>query len=141
MEVIVDTGPLYALRDEADQFHRTCVDAIGRIGARLVVPCSTLSEISYHVEKNLSSPDINPLLRDIESGALRLEHITVEDYSRIRGLVSEYEDLKIGFVDASIVAIAERLGIDTIFTLDRRHFSVVRPRHIPEFKLVPDVAQ
>jgi len=52
-------------------------------------------------------------------------------------LVARYEDLPLGGVDAAVVAIAERLGIAEIATLDRRHFSVVRPRHVPAFVLRP----
>jgi hypothetical protein len=43
----------------------------------------------------------------------------------------------LGTVDASVVALAERLAASTIATFDHRHFGVVRPRHIPSFTLVP----
>ena len=56
---------------------------------------------------------------------------------RIRTLIEQYSDLPLGFVDASVVAVAERLGEDTIATLDRRDFSVVRPLHCESFTLVP----
>jgi predicted nucleic acid-binding protein len=59
------------------------------------------------------------------------------DWLRIAELVARYDDLPLGTVDASIVAAAERLGIRTIATLDRRHFGVVRPRHADAFDLVP----
>lgn len=52
-------------------------------------------------------------------------------------LAERYADLGLGGTDASVVAIAERLGIDKIATLDRRHFSVVRPRHVEAFTLLP----
>jgi len=52
-------------------------------------------------------------------------------------LVARYHDLPLGSVDASVVAAAERLGISTIATVDRRHFSVVRPAHVSAFELVP----
>lgn len=48
-------------------------------------------------------------------------------------------DLPLGFVDASVVAVAERLGERQVATLDRRHFSVVRPRHVKAFRLVPAI--
>jgi predicted nucleic acid-binding protein len=51
--------------------------------------------------------------------------------------VKVYADLPLGAVDASVVAIAERLGVKEIATLDRRHFSVVRPRHAEAFSIVP----
>jgi uncharacterized protein len=46
-------------------------------------------------------------------------------------------EVRLGTVDASIVAACERLGVRTVATLDRRHFSVVRPRHLPAFEIVP----
>ena len=59
------------------------------------------------------------------------------DWMRIGELVWQYRDLPLGTVDASIVAAAERLDIDTVATLDRRHFSVVRPKHVERFTLLP----
>jgi uncharacterized protein len=52
-------------------------------------------------------------------------------------LVESYLDLPLGIVDAAVVAIAERLALTEIATLDHRHFSVVRPRHVPAFSLLP----
>jgi len=52
-------------------------------------------------------------------------------------LVETYADLHLGGVDASILAVAERLGITEIATLDRRHFTVVRPRHTDVLILLP----
>ena len=60
-----------------------------------------------------------------------------EDWLRMAELVARYRDLPLGTVDASIVAAAERLGIATIATLDRRHFTVVRPAHVEAFDLLP----
>lgn len=59
------------------------------------------------------------------------------DWLRIAELVVAYDDLPLGTVDASVVAAAERLDITTIATLDRRHFSVVRPAHVDGFEILP----
>ena len=61
------------------------------------------------------------------------------DYERMAELVGQYANLDLGAADASIVAIAERMGISQIATVDRRDFSVVRPKHIPAFELLPDL--
>jgi predicted nucleic acid-binding protein len=76
-------------------------------------------------------------LGDLAAGELVPEQVQPADWLRIAELVATYRDLPLGTVDASIVAAAERLGTDTIATLDRRHFSVVRPLHISAFDLVP----
>lgn len=61
----------------------------------------------------------------------------MEDWDRIAELVDTYADLHLGGVDASLVAVAERLVATDVATLDRRHFSVVRPRHVQAFNLLP----
>jgi len=71
------------------------------------------------------------------AGELRLVDLTLADVDRMAELTERYADLGLGGTDASVVAIAERLGIDRIATLDRRHFSVVRPRHIEALQLLP----
>ena len=52
-------------------------------------------------------------------------------------LVEAYADLRLGTVDASVIALAERLGLTSVATLDRRHFAVVRPIHVEAFTLLP----
>lgn len=59
------------------------------------------------------------------------------DWLRIAELVATYRDLPLGTVDASVVAIAERREITSVATLDRQHFTVVRPAHAPAFDIVP----
>ncbi|HET6859230.1 MAG TPA: hypothetical protein VFH94_19350 [Streptomyces sp.] len=57
-----------------------------------------------------------------------------EDYEHLRDL---YADFPLGTVDASVVAVAERLGLQEVATIDRRHFSAVRPKHVRALTLVP----
>jgi predicted nucleic acid-binding protein len=73
----------------------------------------------------------------LAAGELDLVPTVPSDLARMAELVTVYADLPLGAVDASVVAIAERLGIREIATLDRRHFSVVRPRHAEVFSIVP----
>lgn len=63
--------------------------------------------------------------------------LTVPDLDRSAELVEQYADLPLGATDACLVALAERLGIAELATLDRRHFSIVQPRHIARLELVP----
>lgn len=63
--------------------------------------------------------------------------MAVADWLRIAELVARYRDLPLGTVDASVVTTAERLGITEIATVDRRHFTVVRPNHVAAFSLLP----
>jgi uncharacterized protein len=72
-----------------------------------------------------------------DSGNFVVEPVHPSDWLRIAQLVEQYRELPLGTVDASIVAAAERLRISTIATLDRRHFSVVGPKHVEAFELLP----
>lgn len=76
-------------------------------------------------------------LGDLAAGNLIVEPVMPNDWLRIAALVATYHDLPLGTVDASVVAAAERLGITTVATLDRRHFTVVRPKHVPAFEILP----
>lgn len=68
----------------------------------------------------------------------RIEPLTAQDYARIRVLLRHYADLPLGLVDASVVAICERLGERKVATLDHRHFRAVRPAHTASLRLLPD---
>ena len=59
--------------------------------------------------------------------------------TRAAELVEQYSDLSLGAVDAAVIGVAERLGVNTIATLDRRHFTVVRPNHVDALTLLPTV--
>jgi predicted nucleic acid-binding protein len=77
------------------------------------------------------------VLDDITSGAYRIESLMTRDYLRIRELYATYADLDVGFVDAAVFAIVERLNEPKLATLDHRHFSVMRPRHADTLQLLP----
>lgn len=66
-----------------------------------------------------------------------IENLSGDDLERVSEVLTVYADAKLDFADATIVAMAERLGVETILTLDRRDFAVVRPRHTPYFNLLP----
>ena len=76
-------------------------------------------------------------LTSLVPAGLTVEHLAPDDFERMAELVSTYADLPLGTVDASVVAVAERLGATTLFSLDRRHFSIVRPAHVAAFALLP----
>jgi predicted nucleic acid-binding protein len=76
-------------------------------------------------------------LGDLAGGDFALEPVNAADIMRIAELVARYNELPLGTVDASVVAVAERLREQTIATTDRRDFSVVRPSRVDAFALVP----
>jgi hypothetical protein len=77
------------------------------------------------------------LLASVGDRSVAVVDLDEEEYQRVRVLLRTYADVGLEFVDAAVVAVAERLEEDTIATLDSKHFSVVRPLHVPAFTLVP----
>ena len=138
MAIIVDSGPLLAALDRDEDDHRACLDLLSTAKEPLVVPASVIVEVDHFVRRRLD-PDVHlSFLRDVAQGAICVEPLTMEDYRRIVELCAKYADQDIGLVDASVVAIAERLNEPKIATLDRRHFSIIRPRHVDAFQLLPE---
>jgi predicted nucleic acid-binding protein len=101
------------------------------------VPPLTLVEIDYWCRKAGAVSAFVRYSRDIEHGAYEMASSTTADFLRAIELSDRYRDLDLGLVDASIVAVAERLGITRVLTLDRRDFSAVRPRHCAALTLLP----
>lgn len=91
----------------------------------------------YFIGSRLGADAEVRFLGDLAAGEFSVEPVAAADWLRIAELVNEYRDLPLGSVDASIVATAERLDITQLATLDRRHFSVVRPSHTSSFELLP----
>jgi uncharacterized protein len=135
--IIWDTGALVAAADADDQNHARCVELMRRTPRPLLVPHPVLTEVCYLLEREQGSRAEAAFLRSISTGQISLIPLAAQDIDRIVELVEKYADFPLGAVDASVLAIAERLGADAIATLDRRHFSVVRPRVPFAFTLLP----
>jgi predicted nucleic acid-binding protein len=97
-----------------------------------------LSEVCYFLETRVGPAAEAQFLRSIVSGELELAEITSTDLERMAELVTLYADLPLGAVDASVIALAERFNALEIATLDRRHFNVVRPKHVSTLKFLPE---
>lgn len=134
--ILVDTGPLVAAADADDANHRRCVRFFATAQRPLLVASSVVPEVCYLLARHLGTAAEAAFLRAFPE-ELSLQELTTSDVRRAADLVEQYGDLPLGMVDASLVAIAERLGLRTVATLDRRHFSLVRPRHVTAFELVP----
>ena len=137
MALILDTGPLYASLDRSDADHLACRALIEGASEPLIVPAPVLVEVDYWIHRRLSPGALVALLADIEAGAYVVEDLAPTDYARVRSLCDRYADSDIGFVDAAVLAIVERLGEPKLATLDRLHFGLLRPRHVESLELVP----
>ena len=109
----------------------------GATGPDLLVPVTVVPEVTYLLETRLGPRAAEAFVRSLADGELPVEGVGAEDVRRAADLMVAYRDLPLGFVDASVIAIAERLGIREVLTTDRRHFGVVRPRHVEALRLAP----
>lgn len=137
MPVLLDTSALYALMDRTSQMHDAVRTFVTETDELLLVPVTTLPEMDYLVSERLGSRASILLLRSVASGEMRLENVMAADLDRCIEIMEQYADAALGLVDASIIALAERLRITRILTLDQRHFRFVRPRHCTAFELLP----
>ena len=138
MTVLADTGGVYALLDRSDAWHQRVVGYWERHAGEIRLPEPILAEVCYLVGKNLGTRAENALVRAVADGEFTLEpFVAAEDIPRVADLMHAYRDASIGFVDSAIVALAERVEATTLLTTDRRHFPLIRPRHLPALVLVP----
>lgn len=100
------------------------------------MPALVVTEVVYLLGTRLGVDAEVRFLGDLAAGNLITEPVAAPDWMRIVELVVQYRDLALGTVDASVIAVAERLGVRDIATIDRRHFSVVQTK-IGTLNLLP----
>jgi uncharacterized protein len=133
--ILVDAGPLVALVDADDQFHKRCVAALKALREPLGTVWPPLTEAMYLLNDLRKAQDA--VWEIIARGVLQLLPLDVADVPRIRELMGKYADRPMDLADAALIRVAEREGIRKIFTVDREDFSVyrlhgrVRPNIIP----------
>jgi hypothetical protein len=103
----------------------------------LITPATVIAEVTYLVQRRMGTTAEVRLLNDLYLGTLIPVDIEPGDWQRIAELVWTYRDMPLGTTDASLVAIAERLSVTQIATLDHRHFGAVSPAHCDALALLP----
>ena len=137
MALIVDTGVLLTAADTADPDHHACAELLESTVSELCVSPLVVAEAAYLIGRQLGPVAEAIFLRSIADDEIHLELLNRADLFRMAELVEVYGDMPLGGTDASVVALAERLGVTLIATHNRRHFSVVRPVHTAAFELAP----
>jgi uncharacterized protein len=128
---------LLAAIEPKDDAHADCAALLETARERRVIPAPVLVELEYWCANSLLVDAFSGVLDEIDRSHLFVEDLAAADYRRVRELLSTYADLRVGFVDAAVLAVVERLREPKLATLDRRHFSVMRPRHIDALELLP----
>lgn len=139
--IIVDTGPVVAMANRRDEDHEKCTELLTTTLEPLVIPEPLLTEIGYMLGSRAGNQAEADFLHDVADGLYLIESMHRTDIARAADLVEKYGNLPLGTADACVIALAERLGVTRIATLDTRHFSLVRPRHIPSFTLLPEAGK
>lgn len=137
MTLILDAGPLVALLDRRDRHHAACRELIEATNEVRVIPAPVLVEVDYWIHERMHAGILKAFLEDIVAGVYQIEDLRAEDYVRVREICDRYADADVGFVDAAVLAIVERLNEPKLATLDRRHFGALRPRHVDALTLLP----
>lgn len=137
MTAILDTSFLFALTDQSDRNHQHVLAIAQSVNEPLILPIVVLPEICYLVASRLGHQAMRHFVSNIRPDAVQVESLTAEDLVRVHEILEQYADSQLDFTDAAIVAIAERLNITRVYTLDRRDFSIIRPSHCDYFELLP----
>lgn len=138
--IVCDTGPIVAAALDDDDHYHECVELFTGLhlaGRRLLVPGTVVAEVGYLLARNAGARVESLFLQALADGDFQPVDLQPADYRRAAELVRTYADLPLGTTDATVIALAERLDVREVATLDRRHFTVVRPSHVPVLTLLP----
>ena len=133
--ILADTSAIIALMDGREAHHPQVLECYEETASEWVLPAPILPEVDYHVAKRLGEPTQIAFVRDLAEARYVLEWGETKDMIRARELLERYRSLRIGLVDALVIAMAERLRVRAIVTLDVRHFGAVKIKGEP--KLLP----
>jgi len=106
-------------------------------GRQMLLPAPIVAEVGYLLGTRAGVKAESVFLRSLAAHDFVPVELIQSDYSRMAELVERYADLPLGTSDAAVIALAERLDITDVATLDHRHFAVVRPRHTAGLTLLP----
>lgn len=132
---VADTSALYAVADASDEQHAATLAVLERGDLDLVIPALVAAEASLLIAARLGPRAESAFLRGLRE--YPVEAPSAEEWTRIGELAERYADFPLGGIDASVVALAERLDTAVVVTLDRRHFLALRPRHREALELLP----
>lgn len=138
MTLLVDTNVWVATQDTKDPDHAACSELLIDNAETLITPASVIIETAWFIEDRHGPRAESEFLRLVTSGAVTVIDLTSDDWDRVVELVDIYSSLGLGTVDASVIAVAERLELTEIATMNGRDFRIVRPNHCPAFTLLPE---
>jgi uncharacterized protein len=124
--ILLDAGILYASYDRRDLWHPSARKLIGEEVGGLIVPAPVIPEVDYLLGERLGTQAQEVFYEGLVDGSFFIADLPRESYPRVLELNRKYQNLRLGFVDAAVLALAEYLGLGRIATTDRRHFGAVK---------------
>lgn len=142
MTTLLDTGPVVAAAKLDDNDHQRCAEFFADPPpGPLMLPSTVLIEACWLINSRMGTAAHTAFLErigaDLTAGSLQLVELLPVDVSWMAELANSHRDAHLDPTDLSIIALAERLQISQVATLDRRDFTIVRPRHCTAFTLFP----
>lgn len=134
--VLADSGFIVALVNRSDQRHADVVPVYQQY-AQILLPQMVLVEVAYLVGRDAGISTVVRFLKGLPASRFEVIEASAQDLERTAQILEQYADSKVDFVDAIVMAIAERLSVTTILTLDQRDFRLFRPSHCESFTLRP----
>jgi predicted nucleic acid-binding protein len=134
-QILIDTGPIVAILLESDEHHKPCVEQLHHIRGPLLTCWPVITEAAWLLRTYPRA--LRKLLSSFHGRPFELVALGETDLPGIAAILAKYEALRIQLADASLVHLANREGIETMFTLDRRNFGVVRLAHGKKLRLLP----
>ncbi len=135
--VLIDTGPMVALFSEDDEYHERCADALTGLIPPLFTCWPVVTEAAWLLRKR---PDtLQKLFASFAGGLFALLTLDATDLPAIAVVMKRYESTGLQFADAALAHLAERENIRSVFTTDRRDFSIIRLKRNRSLKLLPEV--
>jgi uncharacterized protein len=132
---LIDTGAILAFLDYDDRWHERCVDALATLRVPLATSAAVLTEL-FHLVRN--QPRQQALAWDfVRSAAVTVLAIDDADLPALDGLMHKYADRPMDFADATLVHLARREQLTTVFTIDHDDFETYRIEGRRRFRIVP----
>lgn len=135
--ILIDTTCLLAIADTESRYHKATIAVIRNKQYERIIPGPVLPETCYLLAKRLGYGALRRFITGISVEKPEIVQLAAEEYERVATVMNEYADLRLDFTDAAILTLAETMNIRHILTLDRRDFSVLRPRHCDYLELLP----
>lgn len=133
---IADTGFIVALLNQEDSRHNEVVSVYLEYSA-IIVPQTVLAEVAYLVGRESGNLTVVAFLKGLIDSRFQIVSLTDFDLNRVAEILEQYNDSRIDFVDATVMAVAERYKTKIVLTIDYRDFVIFRPKHCLNFEIKP----